>query len=78
MLVGRWKPQEIRVWSLAYFRFWLVKTLVQRNPMVLFVGSPLYVLYLRALGAKVGRGVVDPLAQRARCAPTCSPSATAR
>ncbi len=28
------------------------------NPLVLFVGSPLYLLYLRALGAKVGRGVV--------------------
>ncbi|GAA3045496.1 hypothetical protein GCM10010464_07220 [Pseudonocardia yunnanensis] len=58
VLIGRWKPQEIRVWSMAYFRFWLVKTLVQRNPMVLFVGSPLYALYLRALGAKIGRGAV--------------------
>ncbi|MGR6973523.1 Pls/PosA family non-ribosomal peptide synthetase [Streptomyces cynarae] len=58
VLIGRWKPQQIRVWSMAYFRFWLVKTLVQRNPMALFVGSPLYVLYLRALGARVGRGAV--------------------
>ncbi|MFK4149699.1 Pls/PosA family non-ribosomal peptide synthetase [Streptomyces sp. NPDC004065] len=58
VLIGRWKPQQIRVWSMAYFRFWLVKTLVQRNPMALFVGSPLYLLYLRALGAKVGRGAV--------------------
>ena len=57
MLIGRWKPQQIRVWSLAYVRFWLVKTLVRPNPLVLFAGSPLYVLYLRALGAKVGRGV---------------------
>ncbi|MBT2390876.1 peptide synthetase, partial [Streptomyces sp. ISL-1] len=58
VLIGRWKQQQIRVWSMAYFRFWLVKTLVQRNPMALFVGSPLYMLYLRALGAKVGRGAV--------------------
>ena len=57
VLIGRWKPQQIRVWSLAYFRFWLVKTLVRANPLVLFAGSPLYVLYLRALGAKIGRGV---------------------
>ncbi len=28
------------------------------NPIVLFTGSPLFSLYLRALGAKVGRGVV--------------------
>ncbi|MGQ0717594.1 MAG: Pls/PosA family non-ribosomal peptide synthetase [Pseudonocardiales bacterium] len=57
MLIGRWKPQQIRIWSLAYVRFWIVKALVRSNPLVLFVGSPLYVLYLRALGAKVGRGV---------------------
>jgi non-ribosomal peptide synthetase-like protein len=58
ILIGRWKPQPIRIWSLAYLRFWIVKTLVRRNPIVLFTGSPLFNLYLRALGAKVGRGVV--------------------
>jgi non-ribosomal peptide synthetase-like protein len=58
VLVGRWKPRRIRVWTLDYFRFWLVKTLVQRNLVaLLFHGSPLYVLYLRVLGAKIGRGV---------------------
>lgn len=58
LLVGRWKPRQIRVWSLAYVRLWIVKTLVRSDPMVLFVGSPLYALYLRALGARIGRGVV--------------------
>ena len=58
VLIGRWKPQEIRIWSLGYFRFWVVKTLIRSNPLVLFVGSPIYVLYLRMLGAKIGRGVV--------------------
>ncbi|MFF3848227.1 Pls/PosA family non-ribosomal peptide synthetase [Streptomyces sp. NPDC002328] len=57
-LVGRWKPREIRVWSLPYVRFWIVKTLIRSDPLVLFHGSPLYLFYLRALGAKVGRGVV--------------------
>ncbi len=58
VLIGRWKPGQIQVWSFAYIRFWIVKTLVQRNPFVLvMVGSPLYPLYLRALGAKVGRRV---------------------
>src|SRR5207237_516491 len=58
MLIGRWKPGQIRIWSLAYLRFWIVKTLVQSNPWaLLFTGSPLYVLYLRALGAKIGPGV---------------------
>jgi non-ribosomal peptide synthetase-like protein len=58
VLIGRWRPQEIRVWSLAYLRFWFVKTLVQRSPMALLLGSPLYAVYLRALGAKIGRGAV--------------------
>ena len=59
LLVGRFKPGRIRIWSLAYVRFWIVKTLIRSNPAVyLFVGSPLYGLYLRALGAKVGPRVV--------------------
>jgi len=59
LLIGRWKPQQIRLWSLAYVRFWIVKTLIRSNPGVyLFVGSPLYGLYLRALGAKVGPSTV--------------------
>src|SRR5438309_1173905 len=59
ILIGRWKPERIRIWSLAYVRFWTVKILIRSNPGAhLFIGSPLYVLYLRALGAKIGRGVV--------------------
>src|SRR5437667_738033 len=59
LLIGRWKPQELRIWSLAYVRFWIVKTLIRSNPGVyLCVGSPRYGLHLRALGAKVGPGVV--------------------
>jgi non-ribosomal peptide synthetase-like protein len=54
-LVGRWRPDPIRVWTPAYVRFWIVKTLVQRNPLVALAGSPLYTVYLRALGAKIGR-----------------------
>ena len=57
VLVGRWRPGAIPVWSLAYVRFWTVQTLVRSNPLVLFAGSPLYVLYLRALGANIGAGV---------------------
>ncbi len=69
VLIGRWKRQQIRIWSLAYVRFWIVKSLVQKNPLVLLmVGSPLYALYLRALGAKVGPGV----AIFSRNAPVCT------
>ncbi|MHA6795964.1 Pls/PosA family non-ribosomal peptide synthetase [Pseudonocardia bannensis] len=58
LLIGRWKPTEIPIWSLRYVRFWVVKTLIRANPMAMFAGSPLYLVYLRALGARIGRDVV--------------------
>jgi non-ribosomal peptide synthetase-like protein len=57
ILVGRWKAGRFPIWGLAHLRLWTVKALVHVNPMIFFVGSPLYVLYLRALGARIGRGV---------------------
>jgi non-ribosomal peptide synthetase-like protein len=57
-LIGRWKAESIPIWSLRYFRFWAVKTLVRTAPVVVFSGRPIYSLYLRLLGAKIGRNVV--------------------
>lgn len=68
MLIGRWTSQQIPIWTLAYFRFWIVKALVHSNPLILFAGSPLYVLYLRALGANIGRDVTI----LSRIAPVCT------
>ena len=57
ILIGRWKPRRIRAWSLAYVRFWIVKTMIVANPLArMFVGTPLYAQYLRALGARIGPG----------------------
>jgi non-ribosomal peptide synthetase-like protein len=73
VLIGRWRPQQIRIWSLGYVRFWLAKTLVRSNPLVLFFsGSPVYPLYLRALGAHVGRGVTI----LSRSVPVCTDMVT--
>ncbi|MGL3807247.1 Pls/PosA family non-ribosomal peptide synthetase [Paeniglutamicibacter sp. R2-26] len=58
IFVGRFRPREIRIWSLAYFRFWLVKALMRTSPLSLMAGSPLTTFYLRAMGAKVGRNVM--------------------
>jgi len=54
--VGRWAPTQFPVFGFRYFRFWLVKTLIRTNPLVRFVGTPLYPFYLRLLGAKIGKG----------------------
>ncbi|GIG88682.1 Pls/PosA family non-ribosomal peptide synthetase [Plantactinospora endophytica] len=58
LLVGRWRAETFPIWGLRYLRFWVVKRMVRANPLVLFAGSPVYNLYLRALGVKVGRGAL--------------------
>ncbi|MGY1761283.1 Pls/PosA family non-ribosomal peptide synthetase [Geodermatophilus sp. SYSU D00779] len=58
LIVGRWRVERFPVWSLRYFRFWVVKTLVRSCPLALYRGSPLLALYLRALGARVGPGAL--------------------
>ncbi|MGH3366497.1 MAG: 4'-phosphopantetheinyl transferase superfamily protein [Nocardioidaceae bacterium] len=54
LLVGRWRVVEFPVWGPAYLRFWTVKTLLRTNPLMLAVGTPLYAVHLRALGADIG------------------------
>lgn len=53
LLVGRWTPQSFPLWSWAYCRFWLVKSLIRTSPIGLMPGTPLYNLHLRLLGADV-------------------------
>jgi non-ribosomal peptide synthetase-like protein len=67
-LIGQWQERQIRIWSLEYVLFWTVKTLIRTSPLVLFAGSPLYLLYLRALGAKIG----DQVAVFSRTVPICT------
>ena len=58
VLIGRFKAQSIPIWSLAYFRFWVVKTMMRTTPVMAFTGTPIYNFYLRAMGAKIGRNAV--------------------
>ena len=57
-LVGRVKPQAIEIWSAAYFRWWLARLIVGAAPANAFAGAPLYNVYLRLLGARIGRHAV--------------------
>jgi non-ribosomal peptide synthetase-like protein len=58
-LVGRWTERPVRIWSLDYFRFWIVRTLIRSSlAAAMFSGTPLYVMYLRALGARIGHGTI--------------------
>ena len=58
VLIGRFKAQSIPIWSFAYFRFWVVKTMMRTSPVMAFTGTPIYNAYLRLMGARIGRNVV--------------------
>ena len=57
-LIGRARPTTIKLWSVAYFRFWVARRLIALAPAYLFVGEPLFNLFLRCLGAKIGARAV--------------------
>ncbi len=57
-LIGRAAPMTIKLWSPAYFRFWMARQLVTIAPAFLFAGEPLFNVFLRCLGAKIGARAV--------------------
>ncbi len=66
-LIGRWKEERIPIWSLRYFRFWVVRQYMKVNLMAAFTGTPIYNMYLRLLGAKIGKNVVIMSLSRPIC-----------
>ena len=58
LLIGRARAGAIPLWSFAYFRFWAAKLIVRSAPAVAFAGTPLFNVYLRLLGARIGRSAV--------------------
>jgi non-ribosomal peptide synthetase-like protein len=57
LLLGRLRPGRYPLWGLTYFRFWLSEKLTALAPVRLIHGTGWMNLYLRALGAQVGRDV---------------------
>ncbi|WP_417283591.1 Pls/PosA family non-ribosomal peptide synthetase [Comamonas sp.] len=55
LVAGRLKPGRYPLWGLTYFRWWFADRLVDAVPVSMISGSSLHPLWLRALGAKVGR-----------------------
>jgi len=55
LVAGRLKPGRYPLWGLTYFRWWFADRLVEAVPIAMITGSSLHPLWLRALGAKVGR-----------------------
>ncbi|HEX5337694.1 MAG TPA: amino acid adenylation domain-containing protein, partial [Gallionella sp.] len=66
LVLGRVKPGRYPLWGVMYFRWWLADRIAEVPPRHLLSGSPLNALYLRALGAKIGRdAVIGALSVRA-------------
>jgi non-ribosomal peptide synthetase-like protein len=57
-VVGRMRPGIYPLWGVVYFRLWLMQRLVHLTAPKFLQGSPLMRLYLRALGARIGRDAV--------------------
>ncbi|KAB2915822.1 MAG: amino acid adenylation domain-containing protein [Hyphomicrobiaceae bacterium] len=55
LVIGRYKPGRYPVWGFYYFRWWLVNLFQGLSWSGMFVGTPLMSLYLRLMGARVGR-----------------------
>jgi len=58
LIAGRLVPGSYPLWGWVYFRWWLADRLLEAAPVYMIAGSSLYVAWLRALGARIGRDVV--------------------
>ncbi|MCA0324904.1 MAG: amino acid adenylation domain-containing protein [Proteobacteria bacterium] len=54
LVAGRLKPGSYPLWGWTYYRWWLADRLVEAVPVYMINGSPLYSMWLRALGARIG------------------------
>ena len=56
VIIGRFKAGSYPLWSWYYFRWWLVTRFTRMSGLL--TGTPLINIYLRLMGAKIGRGCV--------------------
>ncbi len=54
-LIGKTKPGRYPLWGVYYFRWWLARRFVGLVHTRWFHGTPFLPLYMRALGAKIGK-----------------------
>jgi non-ribosomal peptide synthetase-like protein len=56
LLIGRYRPGRYPLWGWYYLRWWLAHKLMALSPLPYLAGSPFFGIYLRLLGARVGKG----------------------
>jgi len=55
LVIGRIKPGRYKLWGAYYFRFWIVDKVINICPLIYFTGTSIMNMFLRLLGAKVGK-----------------------
>lgn len=58
VVMGQTKPGRYPLWGVYYFRWWLSQRFISMVHVKWLQGTPLIRVYLRALGAKVGRDAI--------------------
>jgi non-ribosomal peptide synthetase-like protein len=56
LLIGRFRPGRHRLWGWYYCRLWLTGKLMSLSPLPYLAGTPFLSLYVRLLGARIGKG----------------------
>jgi non-ribosomal peptide synthetase-like protein len=57
LVIGRFREGRFPLWGFYYFRFWLVKKIIDLTPLGLLSGTPFLNFYFRLMGAKIGQRV---------------------
>lgn len=58
VVVGKSKPGSYPMWSPQFVRWWFVRQICQVAPVNYITGTPFASIYLRAMGAKIGKNVI--------------------
>jgi len=58
LIAGRLEAGRYPLWGVTYFRWWLASRFAELPDIYLLTSTPWMALYLRALGARVGRDVM--------------------
>jgi non-ribosomal peptide synthetase-like protein len=58
LIAGRLSAGRYPLWGVTYFRWWLSRRFAELPDVYLLTSTPWMVLYLRALGARIGRDVM--------------------
>lgn len=57
LVAGRLKEGSYPIWGTTFIRWWFVNRMMTASPITYLTGTPLAPLYLRLMGAKVGKNV---------------------